>query len=426
MPPSVEQTEQLVVSVLVQLAVIILCARVAGAAAAAVRQPRAVGEIIAGLLLGPSFFGTLFPELSATLFAEETGQSILILSQVGLTLLMFQIGADFEFGHLGDPRNRRAVFLVSMTSIAAPLAAGYVLGRITAPLLAPGIDPAAYSYFLAVALAITAVPILGRILREYRLTSDRIGVIAISAAAINDVVGWVLLAAIAALASSALTPAATAFQIGGIGLLVAALWFAGAPFVDWLLRRFSIESGGVSGPLMAIVLAMIFLTGVATEALGIFTIFGGFLVGLLFHRHTAFVAAWRNQVGQFTLVFFLPIFFTYTGLRTNVLGLDGAEEWFWCATILAAASLSKFAPVFAAARIAGLSAVDSTIIGALMNTRALMELIVLNIGLSLGVIPQDVFTMLVIMAIGTTLMTGPLLQWLLPKAGHSASRDIES
>lgn len=426
MNSSIALTEDLLASVLVQLIVIILCARAAGAAAAAVRQPRAVGEIIAGLLLGPSFFGTLFPELSAAVFSAQSGQAVTILSQIGLTLLMFQIGADFEFGHLGDARNRRAAILVSCASIAAPLAAGYALGRVTAPILAPGINPTAYSLFLAVALAITAVPILGRILREYGLTRDRIGVIAISAAAVNDVIGWILLAAIAALASNAFAPTESAFQISGLVVLVAVLRFGGAPFVNWLLRRFPIAEGGVTGPLMAIVLAMIFTMGVATQALGIFTIFGGFLFGLTFHRHTAFVEAWRNQVGQFTLVFFLPIFFTYTGLRTDVLGLDSAADWIWCGAILAVAVASKIGPVFVAARFAGLTPADSWIIGALLNTRALMELIVLNIGLSLGVIPQDVFTMLVIMAIGTTMMTGPLLQRLLPRAGLSASRNSEA
>lgn len=426
MTSSIAQTEALLSSVLIQLAVIILCARAAGAAAVAIRQPRAVGEIVAGLLLGPSFFGALFPEWSATVFSAASGQSVMILSQIGLTLLMFQIGADFEFAHLGDARNRRAVILISCASVAAPLATGYVLGRMTAPVLAPGINAVGYSFFLAVAFAITAVPILGRILREYGLTRNQIGVIAISAAAANDVVGWVLLAAIAAYASSAFALADALMQVGGLILLVAALRFVGTPFVDWLLRRFPVANGAVQGPLMAIVLSMIFMMGVATEALGIFTIFGGFLFGLLFHRHIEFVEAWRNQVGQFTLVFFLPIFFTYTGLRTDVLGFDSATDWGWCAAILAAAAASKIGPVYAAARFAGLSIADSSIIGVLMNTRALMELIVLNIGLSLGVIPQDVFTMLVIMAIGTTMMTGPLLQWLLPRSGRSANRNSEA
>lgn len=423
---SVLQIEAVLSSVMIQLVVIILCARAAGAAATALGQPRAVGEIAAGLLLGPSFFGALFPSWSATIFSEQSGLPVMILSQIGLTLLMFQIGSDFEFGHLGDARNRRAVLFTSCASVAAPLATGFGFGWMTAPILAPGTDTLAYSLFLGVAFAITAVPILGRILREYALTRHRIGVIAISAAAANDVVGWIMLAAIAAYASHAFALTEAAMRIGGLLLLVAALRVAGVPFVAALLRRFPVEGGALQGPLMAIVLALIFSAGVVTQALGIFTIFGGFLLGLLFHRHGAFVEAWRTQVGQFVLVFFLPIFFTYTGLKTDVLGLDSVVEWAWGAAIFAAAVASKIGPVYAAARFAGVAAVDASIIGVLMNTRALMELIVLNIGLALGVIPQDVFTMLVIMAIGTTMMTGPLLQRLLPRAGLSRSRNSEA
>lgn len=426
MPPSVHQTEEILSSVLIQLIVIILSARAAGAAAAALRQPRAVGEIAAGLLLGPSFFGALFPEWSAALFAEASGPPVMILSQIGLTLLMFQIGSDFEFSHLGDARNRRVALLVTTASVAAPLAIGFALGIVSAPILAPSVNAIAYSLFVAVAFAITAVPILGRILREYSLTRHRIGVIAISAAAANDVVGWVLLAALAAYASSAFSLTNATLQVSGLLMLAAILKVAGAPLIDKLLRQFPVDGGILQGQLMAIVLALIFLMGVLTQKLGIFTIFGGFLFGLLFHRHGTFVEAWRNQVGQFVLVFFLPIFFTYTGLRTNVLGLDSASEWGWCTAIFAAAVASKILPVYVAGRIAGLTGPEASIIGALMNTRALMELIVLNIGLSLGVIPQDVFTMLVIMAIGTTMMTGPLLQWLLPQAGLPTDRNSDA
>ena len=150
---------------------------------------------------------------------------------------------------------------------------------------------------------------------------------------------------------------------------------------------------------------------------------GAFIAfGLLFHKHVAFVDAWRRQVGQFVLVFFLPIFFTYTGLRTNVLGLVTGTDWFWCAIIFAGAVLAKIVPVYFAGRASGFSHEESRILGVLMNTRALMELIVLNVGFSLGFIPQNVFTMLVLMAIGTTIMTGPLLRLLLPKIGIQVSQ----
>ena len=426
MNTSIQSIEHTVVATLLQLIVIILFARVAGSVARAVRQPRAVGEIVAGLLLGPSFLGYLWPDLSGVIFAADAAAPMLILSQIGLILLMFQIGSDFEFGHLRELHNRKAVIYVALASICVPLVVGVLLGVLTAPFLAPGIDVLTYSLFVGIAFAITAVPILGRILREYALTRTETGVIAITAAAANDVVGWVALAGVAAYASAQFSAAQSALQIGGILLLLVFLWFVGRPGADWLIRRFPIEQGQPSNGLVAIVLALIFAAGIATEKLGIFTIFGGFLLGLLFHRHHDFVEAWRRQIGQFVLVFFLPIFFTYTGLRTNVLGLDTASDWLWCGGILFAAVVVKVIPVYFAARLAGLGSQQSSILGVLMNTRALMELIVLNIGFSLGFIPQDVFTMLVIMAVTTTVMTGPLLQVMLPRAGYRIDKLIEA
>jgi Kef-type K+ transport system membrane component KefB len=177
---------------------------------------------------------------------------------------------------------------------------------------------------------------------------------------------------------------------------------------------------------MTVVVCLVFAMGICTYRLGIFAIFGGFLAGLLFHRNQAFVEGWRNQVGKFVMVFFLPVFFTYTGLRTNVLGLTYLSDWGWLAIVLAAAILGKIVPVYLASRIAGFSHQESTILGSLMSTRALMELIVLNIGFDLGFIPQNVFTMLVIMAVVTTIMTGPLLRLLLPRAGYVIPVGVEA
>ncbi|HVR66255.1 MAG TPA: cation:proton antiporter [Verrucomicrobiae bacterium] len=426
MNTSVQAIEHTVVATLLQLIVIILFARVAGSAARAVRQPRAVGEVVAGLLLGPSLLGFLWPDLSGAIFSADAAAPTLILSQIGLILLMFQIGSDFEFGHLRDLRNRRAVVYISIASICVPLVVGLLLGLLTAPYLAPGIDVLTYSLFVGIAFAITAVPVLGRILREYSLTRTETGVIAITAAAANDVVGWVALAGVAAYASARFSAGQSALQIGGILLLLVVLWFVGRPTADWLIRKLPIEDGLPSNGLVAVVLALIFAAGITTEKLGIFTIFGGFLVGLLFHRHHAFVEAWRRQIGQIVLVFFLPIFFTYTGLRTNVLGLDSASDWLWCGAILFTATAVKVLPVYVASRFAGIGGQQSALLGVLMNTRGLMELIVLNIGFSLGFIPQDVFTMLVIMAIATTVMTGPLLQVMLPRAGYRIDKLIEA
>jgi Kef-type K+ transport system membrane component KefB len=426
MTATVHQAEHLLFFVLLQLIIMVGAARLLNGLFRRLGQPGVIGEIVAGLMLGPSLFGHFFPGTSAALFGTTASPPIVILSQIGLILLMFQIGADFEFGHLKAARNRRATVSVALASICVPFALGCAIGEASAPVLAPGTDPLTYSLFLGVALAITAVPILGRILREYGLNQTEIGVVAISAAAINDVVGWILLAGVSAYATAKFSTAEVALQLGGLALLVAVLWVALRPLVDRLLKLMPIRDGELPPNLMALVLCLVFALAIWTFQLGIFAIFGGFAAGLLFHRHPGFVEAWRRQVGQFVLVFFLPIFFTFTGLRTNILGLTGTTDMMWLAIVLAAAILGKIIPVYVGGRLAGYSHHESSILGSLMNTRALMELIVLNIGFDLGFIPQNVFTMMVIMAVATTVMTGPLLKLLLPRAGHRIPVGIEA
>ena len=426
MPASIRSTEALLSSVLIQLILMIAAARLLNAAARALGQPGVVGEIVAGLALGPSLFGHFFPQTAASLFGGAAAAPITIISQIGLVLLMFQIGTDFEFAELSAPAHRRAVSRIALASIVVPLALGCGFGALSARTLAPGIDPIVYSLFCGVAVAITAVPILGRILREFGLTQDAIGLIAISAAAINDVVGWLLLACISAFATSHLSAGFIAWKIAAVCGGGALLWLVLRPAVNLLLAAMPVREGRMPPNLMAIVLCLMFALGLYTSKIGIFTIFGGFAAGLLFHRDRDFAEAWRQQADQFVLVFFLPVFFTFTGLRTNVLGLSSVSDVLWLSLLLALSIGGKIVPVYAAARSSGLSKPKSALLGSLMNTRALMELIVLNIGYDLGFLPQKVFTMLVIMAVTTTIMTGPLLQVLLPRAGYSLKARSDS
>jgi Kef-type K+ transport system membrane component KefB len=426
MHSSVHQTESLLFSILLQLIVMIASARIGNQVVRRLGQPGVIGEIVAGLLLGPSLFGHFFPEASVLLFGTQASAPITIISQIGLVLLMFQIGTDFEFGHLARPKNRNATIGIAAASVTVPFALGFLIGKLSAPYLAPSIDPLTYSLFFGVGLAITAVPILGRILREFDLTRTEIGVVAISAAAANDVTGWVMLAGISAYASAQFSSRAIGLQIGGIVLLAIVAWFVLRRGVNWLLATMPVERGAVPPNLMTIVICLIFTIGICTYKLGIFTIFGGFLAGLLFHQNKDFVEAWREQIGKFVLVFFLPVFFTYTGLRTNVLGLTSASDWEWLSVVLGSAIAGKIVPVYIASRVSGFSHQESNVLGTLMNTRALMELIVLNIGFDLGFIPQKVFTMLVIMAVVTTVMTGPLLRILLPRAGYTIPVGVEA
>jgi len=426
MHSSVHATENLLFITLLQLIVMIFAARLGNRISKKLGQPGVIGEIVAGLLLGPSLFGHFFPGASLFLFGAKASTPITIISQIGLVLLMFQIGMDFEFSHLSRAKNRNGVLGIAAASITVPFSLGFVIGQVSAPLLAPHINSLTYSLFCGVGLAITAVPILGRILREFDLTRTELGVVAISAAAFNDVVGWVLLAGISAYAAATFSVQAVAMQVGGILLLGAVSWFGLRPLIGLLLKRFPIVHGEMPPNLMTIVICLVFAMGICTYQLHIFAIFGGFLAGLLFHQNKAFVEAWNRQVGKFVLVFFLPVFFTYTGLRTNVLGLVTTSDWGWLSLILAAAILGKIVPVYIASRVSGFNHKESTILGSLMNTRALMELIVLNIGFDLGFIPQNVFTMLVIMAVATTIMTGPLLRVLLPRAGYVIPVGVEA
>jgi Kef-type K+ transport system membrane component KefB len=423
---SVHHLENLLFFTLLQLVVIILMARVANLAARKLGQPGAVGEMVAGLVLGPSLLGALFPGAFTWLFKSVSAEPITIISQLGLILLMFQIGIDFEFAHLKSKTNRRALFGITLGSIALPFAGGFLLGQLSHPYLAPNIAKLPYCLFAAVALSITAVPILGRILREFDLNRHPVGVIAITAAAANDVVGWFLLAVVSSLAISSFSPSGTAIQLGLIVGFMLLCWFVVRPLLKRFLLSQKIVNDNLPPMAMAVTVAAIMVAGICTYKLGIFAIFGGFILGTLVHDLPEFVEAWRKQIGQFVLVFFLPIFFTYSGLRTNITGLGSLALWGWAAAYFAVAVGGKFVGAYLGARVGHLKHHEALTIGSLMNTRALMELIVLNIGFDMGFIPQSLFTMLVIMAIGTTIMTGPLLRILLPKIGHKVPQGIEA
>ncbi len=412
---STQHTEDLLVSTLVQLIIMIGAARIMNRAVRRFGQPGVVGEIVAGLLLGPSLFGHFCPIISTEIFGARPSPPIVVLSQIGLMLLMCQIGMSFEFGHLREARARKGLAPIAAASVLVPFGLGIWIGHLSAPIFAGHIPVSVYALFCGVALAITAVPILGRILTEYGMRGHELGVLAISCAAINDVIGWLLLGCVSAVATATFSPYRALLQVVGtlgFGLLC---WFFLRPAAHALLRKLPVVDGEIPPTLMAVVLAGIFGLGMCTYQLGIFTIFGGFAAGLLLHRDRAFVEAWRRQVGVFVMVFFLPVFFTFTGLRTNLLGLTTGTDWIWLGVFLSTGILGKIIPVYIASRLTGYGGAAALLIGALMNTRALMELIVLNIGLETGFLPQKVFTMLVIMAVVTTLMTGPLLRILMPK-----------
>ena len=410
---SVHRTEQLLFFTLLQLAVIVVCARAAGNLAVRWGNARAVGEIMVGILLGPSLFGLLWPAGFELVFRSAPPEPLTILSQIGLVLLLFQIGLEFDFAHLRLAQHRRTVVYVALAGELLPFALGFAFGAVSAPILFPHGNAFAYSLFCGTALAITALPILGRIMLELDLHRSAVGVIAISAAAIDDVVGWLLLAVVSALAVVHFSAAAFAVKLGLLALYVAVCVLVVRPLLLRVIRRFGVSESTLPLDLMGILLAAVFLSGMITYAIGIFAIFGGFILGVLLHDQRTLAQAWREKVGHFVNVFFVPIFFTYTGLRTDVGLLDGWAMWGWLALVVALATLGKLGGCYAAARLSGTDRRSALAIGIMMNTRALMELVVINVGYDLKVIPQSVFTMLVLMAIVSTVITTPALRrWL--------------
>lgn len=416
MSSSVHATEQLLFLVLLQLTIIVLAGRIGAEFARRWGQSSAVGEIIVGILLGPSLFGLLAPDLFAYVFRSAAPEPMTILSQVGLLFLMFQIGLEFDFSHLREAANQRTVFVVSVATLAAPFLLGLGFGYHTAPFLSPGADRHASALFVGVAFSITALPILGRIMIELDIQRSALGVIAISAAAFNDVVGWLMLAVVSALAVEGFAGGPFALRLLAITVFVLLSWFLVRPFAKRVLARLQPADGSLGSHQMGLLIALIFLGGMATYQLGIFAIFGGFMAGVLLHDDRRLVAAWRDRVGHYVIVFFLPIFFTYTGLRTEVGSLDTLEAWGWCALLIFLATVGKYGAAYGAARWCGRTHDEARVLGIMMNTRALMELVVINVGYDLGVISREVFTMLVLMAVFSTVITTPLLRRWLPAA----------
>ena len=420
-PLSVHAAETLLFFTLLQLTVIVLAGRVGGVLARRLGQTAAVGEIVIGILLGPSLLGLLAPEVFHTVFHSTSGTPLQILSQIELILLMFQIGLEFDFAHLGARSNRSAVLWIGAASMLAPFALGLGFGAASASTLSPQAGFVISALFIATAFSITALPILGRILVDFNLHRTPLGVIAISAAAFNDVVGWLLLALVTTLAVSHFEPAAFGLKV----LLVlgfALLWiFVVRPLMHRVIRHFQAGGEDLSPNLLGVVLAAIFVSAMSTYQIGIFAIFGGFMMGVILHDQTRLVQAWKAQINPFVLVFFLPIFFTYTGLRTDIGGLSSATLWGWCALLIVLATLGKFGGAYLAARWCGMNRPQAGVMGALMNTRALMELIVINVGYDLGAISHNVFTMLVLMAIFSTVITAPLLRLWLPRIAPAMS-----
>jgi Kef-type K+ transport system membrane component KefB len=413
---SVHQSEALLFATLLELAVIVGAARLGAALAQRVGQAAVIGEIVVGILLGPSLFGWAAPQAFTYVFRSASPEPLQMLSDLALVLMMFQIGLEFDFAHLKVRTNRITVLRVSAACLILPFAIGLAHGYFAAPALSPQADRVDSALFIATAFSITALPVLGRILHELQITRTRLGVIAISAAAVNDALGWVLLALVTALSVASFYGARFGLNVLLLGAYVVLCTFVVRPLLKRFVHRFDLADGRLPGTLFAVVLVSVFLSAIATYKLGIFAIFGAFLIGVILYDESLLVRAWQQRVGDFVTFFFMPIFFTYTGLRTSVGGLESYALWGWCALTIVLATLGKFGGAYLAAR-RPLGPLHATILGFMMNTRGLMELVVINVGFDLGVISQQMFTILVLMALVSTIVTTPALRALLPRIG---------
>jgi Kef-type K+ transport system membrane component KefB len=408
--------EELVFHLLLQLVAILIATRVAVAfAKALLGQTDVAGEILGGLLLGPSVLGAVAPNAMRRLFDPSTASIFTGIAQVGLVLLMFQIGQEFEFRSLAASKWRVAT--ISALGILIPFA----LGFFSAPffwskMAAPQPPELGFRLFFAIAMSITAIPILGRIFIELGLSHTRTAALTIGAAAIDDVAGWLILGVVAAIVRSSFEPGALVLRLLGLAAYLATIRFAVRPLLITRVDSHLKKHGRLLPNAVAWILVTLFLSALVTSRLGIFAIIGGFAIGVSMHDQRRFVAEWKAQVAPLVNTFFLPVFFAYTGLRTDIGTLGTTEARVECLLVCAIAFAGKFGGCYFASRIVGEPRRSALTIGVCMNTRALMELIALNIGYDLGVLPRQMFTMLVIMAIVSTYLATPLIRRLM--LGH--------
>jgi Kef-type K+ transport system membrane component KefB len=391
----------------VSLGVVIVCARLVGLVFHRLRQPQVIGEVVAGLLLGPSAFGRLEPELSAYLFPPDVTDVLGLLAQLGVILYMFLVGVELDLTQL---RGRaKTMVAISHASIAAPFVMGCALALLLYPRLSRSDVPfETFALFIGVALSVTAFPVLARILEELRINKSPLGVLALTCAAVDDVTAWCLLALVASVATTKSRAAWMVVALSTAYLLL--VKFVLRPFLRSLARRCEAEPN-VQQPTLAIVVVLLLLSAGTTEAIGIHAVFGAFAVGVVVPAGSKLARALKDKMEAITMVLFIPTFFAYTGLRTQLSLVSGVDQWALCGLIIVVASVAKFGGTFVASRFSGLSHREAVTLGILMNTRGLVELIVLNLGLEIGVIEPTLFAMLVVMAVVTTMTTTPVLLW---------------
>ena len=394
---------------LAQIITIIVVARFFGWVFRKIGQPTVIGEIIAGIALGPSLLGLYFPEFSSALFPFQSLGNLQFLSQIGLILFMFIIGIELDLKVLQN-RAKEAI-VISHASIVIPFALGIGLAYFVYYRFAPvGVGFLPFALFMGIAMSITAFPVLARIVQERGIHKTRLGAIVITCAAADDITAWCLLAAVIAIVKAG-TFVSSLYVIGLAILYVIVMLFVVKPFLKKIGELYGTKDN-LSKPVVAIFFLTLIISSYLTEIIGIHALFGAFMTGVIMPDITKFRNLFIEKVEDVSVILLLPLFFVYTGLRTEIGLINDPYLWRVTACIILVAVVGKFFGSALAAKFVGQSWRDSLTIGALMNTRGLMELIVLNIGLDLKVLTPEVFTMMVIMALVTTFMTGPTLNFI--------------
>jgi Kef-type K+ transport system membrane component KefB len=411
-PPG-SQAIDTMLHVLLALAVVIVTARLVGAAFHYLHQPPVIGEVVGGIILGPSLLGAISPSTYAFLLPPDTAPFLGVIAQLGVVLYMFIVGLHLDLRVLRTTGH--TALAVSHASIVVPFLLGAVLALpLFTGLAGDRVGFTSFALFLGVSMSVTAFPVLARILSDKGLHKTELGMLALTCAAVDDVTAWCLLALVVSVTQATLVGAlvTVGLTIVYVSIMFVAVRPAVAWTVPWLEKVERLNEGG-----MAVIFVALLLSAVATEFIGIHAIFGAFLLGAVV-PHTSRVATdITDRLDGLVRVMFLPAFFAFTGMRTEIGLMTSWHDWALCAVIVAVATAGKFGGTFAAARFTGFGRTESSALGILMNTRGLVELIVLNIGLDIGAISPRLFTMLVIMALVTTFMTTPILDLLMRGRG---------
>jgi len=406
---------------LLQIAVILGVSRALGVCFEKIHQPQVVGEMIAGVALGPSLLGMLAPGVFNAIFPSSTLDYVNALSQVGLVVFMFLVGLELSPTVMGKVRHEAIV--ISHTSIIVPFALGTLLAVFLYKRVSdPKIAFLHFALFIGVSMSITAFPVLARILTETRILSTPVGTVTMAAAAVDDATAWTILAGVVLVVSASVS--SLPFWVIPFGAVIYALFmvFIGRRWLKILEAR-AVTDGNLSQNWLSLILLLVVISALVTESLGIHPLFGAFLLGVIMPKGIAFVQDLKKRLEDLVVVLLLPLYFAYTGLRTSVGLITAPETLFFFGLILVVAISGKFCGACFASKITGMTWREASAVGVLMNTRGMVELVALNIGLDIGVISPLMFTLLVLMAILTTVMTTPLLELVHPGlAGRQKSR----